>query len=183
MEDTNHENPTTTSQRPASRGRIFVIAGVALVAIAGVGAIAASAQDFGGERRMAMERHGGPGMFAHHASWRGGHGFGMHRMLDEIDATDEQQDKLEDIFDTAHDEIRPLMREFRDTREDLAELLAADTIDSAAIETLRAERVAAIDEASKKLTAALVDAAGVLTPEQRKELADHFEDHRGFRRW
>ena len=50
-------------------------------------------------------------------------------------------------------------------------------------EELRAERVPAIDEASRKMTAAILDAAEVLTPEQRKELVEHFEERGGHGRW
>jgi Spy/CpxP family protein refolding chaperone len=74
-----------------------------------------------------------------------------------------------------------MAEEFRDTRGQVAELLGAATIDRAAAETLRAERIARVDEASRKLTAAILDVAEVLTPEQRAEIVDHFRD-RG-RRW
>ena len=182
--DAGPETPKT-----ANWTKRLVIGGIAVVALAGVGVAGALSQDFGGERMMRFGMgHGGPGMHmqAGPASFRGGMGFGGHgmgRILDEIDATDEQEDKLEDIMDKLHDDVRPIMRGFRDTREDLANLLGAATVDRAAIEKLRAERVAAVDEASRKVTAALAEAAEVLTPEQRAELKEHFED-RGWRgRW
>jgi Spy/CpxP family protein refolding chaperone len=75
------------------------------------------------------------------------------------------------------------MREFRDARTAVVELMSAPTLDRAAAETLRAERIAAIDEASKKMTAAMLDAAEVLTPEQRAELAKHLGERKGPRRW
>jgi protein CpxP len=192
--DTNHTDPTETPDQTngTNWSRRLVTGTLAVVVLAGVGAFAATAGDFGGGERMRFGMGPGHGMNADwrggpgegmHASWRGGPGFGIDRILDEIDATDEQQDKLEDIFDAARDEIRPLMRDFRDSHEELAELLAAPTVDGAALETMRADRVAAIDNATKKLTAALLQAAQVLTPEQRAELADHFEDRRGFGRW
>lgn len=184
--DTNHTDHSDTPEqgKTGNWNRRFVTGTLAVVVLAGAGAFAATAGDFGGERmRFGMGQ--GHEM---QASWRGGHemrggrGFGIGRVLDEIDATDEQQDKLEEIFDSVRDEVRPLMRDFRDSREDLAELLGAATVDPAAIEAMRTERVAAIDEASKKLTAALLEAAAVLTAEQREELVEHFEDRRG-RRW
>jgi protein CpxP len=72
-------------------------------------------------------------------------------------------------------EARPLMRDFRDSREELAKLLGAATIDRTAVETLRARRVAQVDEASKKLATAIIAAAEVLTPEQRAKLAAEME--------
>ncbi|TJX07212.1 MAG: periplasmic heavy metal sensor, partial [Mesorhizobium sp.] len=90
---------------------------------------------------------------------------------------------LEAIMDKLHDDVRPIMRGFRDTRDDVAKLLGAATIDREAAEKLRAERIAAVDEASRKLTSALLDAAEVLTAEQRAELVEHFEDRGWHRRW
>lgn len=75
-----------------------------------------------------------------------------------------------------------MMREFRNTRGEVMELMTAPTIDRAAAETLRAERIAAIDEASKKLTAAALDVAEVLTLEQRATLAEKMKERRGWRR-
>jgi Spy/CpxP family protein refolding chaperone len=66
------------------------------------------------------------------------------------------------------------------------ELLAAPAIDRGAIEQLRAEQIQAADAASKRLTQALADVAEVLTPEQRKQLAERMqkrhERHQGGRR-
>lgn len=75
-----------------------------------------------------------------------------------------------------------MMREFRDARGEVMELMTAPTIDRAAAETLRAARIAAIDEASKKITAAALDAAEVLTPEQRAKLVEQMKERRGWRR-
>ncbi len=120
-----------------------------------------------------------------------GHGKGMmggfaehrfERIMDKIDATDAQQDKIWQIVDRTRSDLRPVGREFRDSREKVAELLAAPTIDKAAVESLRAERIAAIDAASKKAVDALVEAAEVLTPEQRAELAKEIKERRGDRR-
>ena len=194
-----NEHIDTNGAEPQARGsawsRRLVTGGLAVIVVAGVGAYAATASDFGSDRMrfgmgpgqgMEMQAswrggsHDGMGMRGH---MRGGPGFGIDRMLDAIDATDEQKDRLEDIFESVRDEVRPLMREFRDSRQELARLLGAETVDSAAIETLRSGRVAAIDDATKKLTTAVLEAAEVLTPEQRATIVDHFEDRGRFRRW
>jgi Spy/CpxP family protein refolding chaperone len=52
-------------------------------------------------------------------------------------------------------------------------LLSADTIDPAAIETERAAQVATVDQASRRIAQCVVDTAAVLTPAQRKALAAH----------
>ena len=103
---------------------------------------------------------------------------GMGRVLAELDLSNEQEDRIWEIVDGLHSEARPLMRDFRDTREEVAKLLGAATIDRTAVETLRAQRVAQIDEASKKLTTALLDAAAVLTPEQRAKFLEEMAERR-----
>ncbi|YCI05726.1 Spy/CpxP family protein refolding chaperone [Ensifer sp. D2-11] len=162
-------------------GRHAAIGGLAAVAaVSAVGFAAARSDDFGvGMGRFGI---GGHVMHAH----MGGGGFMEHRigtMLDELDATPEQEDKLWDIIDDARAEIRPTFRDFRETREEVIELLGAPSIDRAAAEKLRSERIAAIDEASRKMTTALLDAAEVLTPEQRAKLVEHLKKRRGHGRW
>ncbi len=168
-------------------GRKLAMGSLAAVALAGLGLASAKGGDFaagqfgmGGKHEMGGE--------AMHASMRGKH-FGERRleyMLEEIDATPEQATRLKEIFSTARDEVGPIVSEFRETRGQIAELLGAPTIDRAAAEKLRAERVAAVDTASRKMTAAILDAAEVLTPEQRAQLAKHFNErggHSGHGRW
>ncbi len=111
-------------------GRHAAIGGLAAVAaVSAVGFAAARSDDFGfGMGRFGM---GGHVMHAH----MGGGGVMEHRigtMLDELDATPEQEDKLWDIIDNARAEIRPTFRDFRETREEVIELLGAPGIDRAA---------------------------------------------------
>ena len=170
----NHETDAAggKTEKTKSRRVSLIAAGtLAIMALGGLGV--ATAMSDGGPGRLVTEgamRHGG-----HFA------GRGLDRALAAVDATAEQEDRIHAIIDDARSELRPLMREFRDARESVIDLLKAETIDRGAAETLRAERVAAIDEASKKLTAAVLEAADVLTPEQRAELAEHF-GKRGSRR-
>jgi protein CpxP len=89
-------------------GRHAAIGGLAAVAaVSAVGFAAARSDDFGfGMGRFGM---GGHVMHAH----MGGGGLMEHRidtMLDELDATPEQEDKLWDIIDNARAEIRPTFR-------------------------------------------------------------------------
>lgn len=167
-------------------GRRVVIGGLAAAAVAGIGLAAATGGEFGPGRFGHGPGWGGPGWGGHamHASMR--HGFaerGLERMLDGLDATPEQADKIRAIVEAAHDDLEPAMDGMRDTREKVAALLGAPTIDRAAAEALRAERVAAVDQASRRLTTAILDAAEVLTPEQRAKLVEHFKDRGRHGRW
>ena len=51
------------------------------------------------------------------------------------------------------------------------EAITGPSIDRARLESLRAEQVKSLDEASKRLVVAISDAAEVLSPDQRAALA------------
>ena len=93
----------------------------------------------------------------------------------EVDATPEQRSKLTEIAKAAARELRPLREKARDARKRGMALLAAPTIDRAALERLRAEQIQAADAVSKRMTQAFADAAEVLTPEQRKKIAERMQ--------
>ena len=147
------------------------IVGVGIAAVIAIGAGAAVAQG-GGWGHGGM--HGMGMRFAEHR---------FERVMGEIDATDEQQDKIWAIVDKTRADLRPMGREFRGMREEVATLLSAPTIDKAAVEALRVKRLAEVDAASKQAVAALVEAAEVLTPEQRAKLVEEMKDHKGPGRW
>jgi periplasmic protein CpxP/Spy len=126
---------------------------------------------------------------------RGRHGHGpidpadldrhLDRMLKhlyvEIDATEAQKQKLEPIVKQAARDLVPMRENLHAGRREAIELLSADSIDPAALEALRAKQIGLADEASRRLTRAVAEAAEVLTPAQRKELAAHFARRAG--RW
>jgi len=99
----------------------------------------------------------------------------------EINATPEQQQKLAAIAKDAAKDLAPLRGQAMETRRQALELLSAPNVDRAAMEKLRAAKIQHADNASRRLTRALADAADVLTPAQRKELAAHFVRRHG--RW
>jgi Spy/CpxP family protein refolding chaperone len=53
----------------------------------------------------------------------------------------------------------------------------APVIDRAALERLRAEQMQRMDVISRRILAAVEDAAEVLTPEQRAKFAEHLRQH------
>lgn len=111
-----------------------------------------------------------------------GHGFaGRHidRVLDRIGASDEQSAEIRKIFERARAELMPEGYGLRQDRRELTSLLAASTVDPSVIEKLRSERLGALEAASKKAVSSLIEAAQVLTPEQRTELAARM-DRRGW---
>jgi Spy/CpxP family protein refolding chaperone len=186
---TENNTPETSETKPAAAsgwGKWVAVGAVAAMLVGGAGIANAVSDEgarnfkrFGFEQSESMgQRHGGGFMKAH----MGFGGRGVDRVLNAIDATDEQSDKIYAILDEARGEVRPMMREFRDTREDLIEILSAETIDRQALETLRTERVAALDEASKSMSETLLEVADVLTAEQRAKIIEHLQE-RGRGRW
>ncbi len=170
-EDTNTTEPVapspenTVARAPFWRRPIAVV-GVTAVVLAGAGAVAVAQSGWGSGHFMEA-RFGG---FAERR---------FERMLDEIDATKEQSDKLMDIFDRVREDVMPKRREMRGMRDEAAALLLGPTVDPAAVEAFRAKSIAELDATSKQVTAALVEAAQVLTPEQRAELKQMAEKRRG----
>jgi len=158
--------------RNASPWRRVAIAGAIAVVAMGVGAAAATS---------GASTFYGPAM--HVAMGTGGMGQGFaerrfNRLMSEIEASDEQADRLRDIFEAAREDLMPARADFHSFRDDLAALITAPRIDRAAAEQMRAERVEAIDEASRRMTEAFLEAAEVLTPEQRVALVEKFEERR-----
>jgi protein CpxP len=96
----------------------------------------------------------------------------------EVDATEEQKQRLAPIVKQAAKDLLPMRERMHDARRKALELLTQDSIDRAAIETLRAEQLQLAEQASRRITQAFADAAEVLTPVQRKELATRIERHR-----
>lgn len=170
-----------------SRRKLFTTFGVATLVT--VGAFAATA-------------HSGSGFFRH--GFGHGHGSFMHGAYDpvrfekhldkklkhfaiEFDATDDQQQKLKTVITQLVKEIHPMKDKMRETRDQLQTLLTQPKIDRVAIEKLRAEKIAMVEDISKKVTNALSDAGEILNFEQRKKLAEFMTrfgpgHHRGWRR-
>lgn len=154
---------------PTRWGRRILIGGAALVVAIGIGAGVVAATGSGW--------HGG----GHHGAMRDFAEWRLTRALDAVDATPQQKERIMAIAEAAHDELAPMMEEMRGTRGELAGLLAEPVIDTAAVEQLRASRMAALDGASERAVAALLEAAEVLDPAQRAALAARLEERRGRR--
>ena len=99
----------------------------------------------------------------------------------EIDATEDQKRRLEPIVKQAAKDLLPLREQLHAGRREAIELLTQERVDPVALEALRAKKIGLADEASRRVTRAIGEAAEVLTPVQRKELAAHFGRRHG--RW
>jgi protein CpxP len=131
--------------------------------------------------------------------WHGGPGFrygwmdpsmidqrierGIKHLAIEIDATKEQQDRLIAITKSAVKDLLPLREKMQGARRQGIDLLTQPTLDRAAVEKLRADQMATADEASRRVAKALADVAEVLTPEQRRSIADRIPPGGAWRPW
>lgn len=129
---------------------------------------------------------GGPGM--HHgmggpggpggAGPMGMGGRHMGRVLDMVNATPEQRSQIKSIMEAAHKDMAAMHENGRKLREQSLALFTQPTVDARAAESLRQQAVAQHDAASKRMLQAMLDAAKVLTPEQRKLLGDKMAQRR-----
>ncbi len=111
---------------------------------------------------------------------------GIERMVKhaaiEIDATPEQQERLIALATSVATDLKPVHDRMSGAGNQLHDLLLADTIDRAALEQLRAERLADAELISKSLVGALADMAEVLSPEQREAFGERIDQFRSMRR-
>ncbi len=103
----------------------------------------------------------------------------LKRFYARIDATEAQKEKLDPIVKSAAKDLLPMRQEMREARLRAVDLFTRDKVDRAVFEKLRAEQMQLADRASKRITEALADAAEVLTPLQRKQLAERMLRMRG----
>lgn len=170
--ETNNDNTSTAQPRRQGRRwmKRFAIGSAIAVAIAGT-----TFAIFGHRHGW---HHGGPvdpARVEAHVDWM------LKRFYSRIDATDEQKQKIGPIVQAAAKDLLPMREQLRAARGKAAALLEAPTVDRAAVEQLRLDQMKLADDASKRLTQALADTAEVLTPAQRRELAERlgrFSRHR-----
>jgi protein CpxP len=173
-----HMSEQSSSDRPItrrSRGRAAAV--ILVVALAGglVGAFATKSfsQGFGRPWQMTvMGSHGPfggpltPEQMADRADRA------VRHLAIEIDASTDQQTKLEAIVKSAVGDLVPMRDKMLAARRQARDLLTGPTVDRSAIEKLRADQIATVDALSKRITQALGEAAEVLTPDQRRKLGD-----------
>ena len=161
----------TSKLLPTPSAALRLMALSVLLAIGATAAQTAIAQPHGmrgGEHRAG---HGGDEM---------GHGMGMGmgsprmmgRLLDAVNASADQRAQIQQITDAARADMKAQHDSGRQLRADAAALFAQPTVDARAAEALRQQMLARHDQASKRQLQMMLDISRVLTPEQRKTLAD-----------
>ncbi len=170
-------DPTPTDPRAPVVRRFFsrhtavaFLAGAALAA--GVGSLARSEGMSGWHQGMMDGTHSATEVSAH-----------VDHMLKhfyvEVDATDAQKAQIGPLVKQAVNDLMPLHSQFHSAHSHAMQALEQPTVDRAALEAARAEHLQLADEASKRIVQLLGDVGDVLTPAQRKALAEHLEHLRG----
>jgi Spy/CpxP family protein refolding chaperone len=103
----------------------------------------------------------------------------LDRALDRLDATDEQSSEIRAIVMSTIADLHQSRGEFRSGQADFKKILLADSIDRQALEELRRVHLARADEMSRTLAESLATVVELLTPEQREQLQEHFDEHKG----
>ena len=163
----------TTTLRTAPQTRIRILLLGMLMALAATFAVTTWAQPMGG-------MGGGMGMHGHPGGGMMGGPEGMARMLDNmldgLNATDDQRAQIKQIAQAASADLRAQREASRGLHQRALQIFTAPNVDAAAAETLRQQMLAQHDQASKRMTQAMVDMARVLTPDQRAKIGQRMKD-------
>jgi periplasmic protein CpxP/Spy len=99
-------------------------------------------------------------------------GRGLERMLDTVNASAEQRTQIKAIAERTMADMKAQRDAGKGLRTQMATLFTQPTVDANAVEALRAQMLQQHDQSSRRMTQALLEVSRVLTPEQRKQLAD-----------
>ena len=160
-----------------SRGLSLAVAAGTLAAAA---AAIAAAPDAG------QGRHDGARM--HHVAMHGGGmhgGMGMRlgadparvdrmveRMLHGLDVTEAQTTQIQQIARAAAQDLQSQREAHRALHQQSRQAWSQPTVDTNAVEAVRQQQIALMDQRSKRMTQAMLEISRVLTPEQRTQLAE-----------
>lgn len=106
----------------------------------------------------------------------------LDHLLDAAEATPDQRTRIHQIMKSAFDDLKT-QRQARTQadpaiKEEWIKLLSQPKVDVAAFEALHVKEQAQHADASKRMTQAWVDAANVLTPEQRVKAFEKMHEQR-----
>jgi Spy/CpxP family protein refolding chaperone len=160
-------NPLTQHNRDRKRRALWIA--TLAIAIAAFAAYATNAFSFGPGHwhRGAMFHPFDPARAEERADRA------VRHLAIEVDATNEQQEKLRAIVKAMVQDLVPMREQALAARAKARELLTRESVNRSELERFRAEQVALAEAFSKRLVQAIGDAAEVLTAEQRRKLNDH----------
>ncbi|TSE34280.1 Spy/CpxP family protein refolding chaperone [Tepidimonas charontis] len=109
------------------------------------------------------------------------HGDSADRMVEHLgrglDLQPSQREQLRALAEATRSELQRLREQARALRQERHQLLAAPTLDEAALEALRQRELTLHDALTARMNRFMIDAAKVLTPEQRQRWAERMQRH------
>jgi len=142
----------------------YAVAGIALLVAGAVGVVSrAHAGPFGGRHAQSAEEM---------QVFMEGR---IDRMLDLVDADDAQRDKVDAIIAVNAPKMFALAQEGRALRQELKSALLAEKLDRARIEAGKQKLDALAERMANLGVDGLASVAEVLTPAQRKQVAERFQ--------
>jgi len=171
-------------QKAVPAGRGFSIRRGILYGILGSSALVAlfAARPIAAAARSASGFHGFGGRWGHHGmgpeAMREHIQVGVKWALRDVDATEDQQARVSSILGAALTDMHRLKEQHVANRDEFRAQLTGAAVDREALERIRKAELALAEEASRRLVQAVADAAEVLTPEQRKSLAERHAHRR-----
>jgi uncharacterized membrane protein len=129
--------------------------------------------DGGGHHEGGFRRGGWGG-------WGGGPGFFFRAIVEQLDATPEQEKVIAAAFREVRDDARKNREEMRRSREDIAKAMRSPGFDEVLLGELFARHDTVIEGMRRAVTGALAKVHVVLDEKQRNQLADMIENGPGF---
>ena len=102
----------------------------------------------------------------------------LPRLLDRVNATPEQRTQIQQIIERYRGERQSQRQAWQTLQDETMTLFSQPTVDATAVEAQRQKQMAMLDAASQRMTAAMIEISRVLSPEQRKRMADYMGQRR-----
>jgi len=137
---------------------------------------------------FAWQAQAAAGMFGVGPRWGGGGSPEQHkafmtrrldRMLDAVKANDSQRSAIHAIAERTFTEMRTVHEQHARLHDQLTAAFAAETVDRGEVEKLRVQATTMMEQGSQALTKGLLDAAQVLTYEQRQQMVKLMQERHG----
>ena len=176
MNETQSENAKATPRRGSRRVRL-AIAAVALVGLGtAIGVVATEVPARAAWHGFKEWRHHGHG--GSEATVRARAKWMSARALDEVDASDAQREQIDSVIDDLVTKAWPLREQHREHRRALIAELGRPEVSREALEALRTQELALVENISGDLVEAIVAVSGILDAEQRLALVERLDRHR-----
>ena len=101
--------------------------------------------------------------------------------MKKINGTSEQTSKITALVIEAQKDLKPLREKMIELHEKKRNALLGREVDGGALEAIRKEGLLVHDQTSARMNRFLVDAAQVLSPEQRAQMNQHLRERRAHR--